>query len=93
MYKPKPVCTDNIKLPEELYELVEKIAENVHENWAFSRMEEGWIYGDKRDDDQKTTPCMIPYENLPETEKEYDRKTAIETLKFIISMGYTINKS
>jgi len=73
-------------------ELTEQIAENVHENWALGRIKEGWVYGEERNDALKTTPCMVPYDQLPETEKEYDRKTALETLKLIIALGYTVQK-
>jgi len=92
MYKPNPVNTEHITLPEQLLELTEQIAENVHENWALGRIKEGWVYGEERNDALKTTPCMVPYDQLPETEKEYDRKTALETLKLIIALGYTVQK-
>ena len=53
MYTPKPFNTDNIELPEELVVLTEKIAENVHEVWAKSRVQEGWRYGHTRNDEDK----------------------------------------
>ena len=93
MYTPKPVDTKDIKLSDELLELTEKIAENVHENWAVGRIAEGWTYGDVRDDAKKTTPCLVPYSQLPENEKEYDRTTALETIKLIVAMGYKIEKA
>ena len=92
MYKPNPIDTEKIKLPQELADLTEKLAENVHENWAASRVAEGWTYGEKRDDRNKTTPCLVPYSDLPEIEKDYDRTTALQTLKLIISLGYRITK-
>ena len=92
MYSPNPVNTDHIQLPERLTELTEKIAENVHENWAAGRVREGWIYGSERNDRLKTTPCLVPYDQLPEVEKEYDRNTALETIKLIIALGYRIEK-
>lgn len=92
MYTPNPIDTTNIKLPEELLALTEKIAENVHENWSVGRISQGWTYGEKRDDIKKETPCLVPYSELPESEKEYDRKTALETLKLIIALGYKIEK-
>ncbi len=92
MYKPNPIDTSGVSLPKELIELTESIAENVHENWSAGRIAEGWVYGDKRDDLRKTTPCLVPYSELSETEKEYDRKTAIETLKLIVALGYNIEK-
>ena len=92
MYKPKPIDTSKVVLPKELLDLTEKIAENVHDNWAQSRLNEGWVYGEKRDDEKKTTHCLVSYSELPEIEKEYDRKTALETLKLIVALGYRIEK-
>ena len=90
MYQPKPIDTSDITLPEELLTLTEKIAENVHDVWAVGRLEQGWTYGSVRNDGRKETPCLVPYNKLPECEKEYDRNTALETLKLIIKLGYTI---
>lgn len=92
MYQPKPIDTSHVRLPEELLELTELIARNVHENWAVGRIAEGYVYGETRDDKKKTTPCLVPYEQLSESEKEYDRVTAMETLKLITALGYRIEK-
>ena len=92
MYKPNPIDTSNIKLSAELLELTEKIAENVHEVWAEGRIKEGWSFGSTRDDTKKETPCLVPYKELSESEKDYDRNTALETLKMIVALGYEIRK-
>lgn len=92
MYLPKPKDTKNVVLPDELLELTELIAENVHENWAVGRLKNGWKYGAVRDDEKKTTPCLVPYDKLTDEEKEYDRVTAMETLKLIVALGYEIKK-
>lgn len=92
MYKPNPIDTSNVKLPKDLLELTEKIAENVHENWSEGRLADGWVYGETRNDEKKTTPCLVPYSELSEEEKEYDRNTAIQTLKLIVALGYRIEK-
>lgn len=89
-YKPNPIDTSDIVLPDELLELTEKIAKNTHDVWAVGRIKEGWKYGEKRDDTNKLTPCMVEYEDLPDSEKEYDRNTSLETIKLILKMGYTI---
>lgn len=91
-YIPRPVNTEHVQLPEDLISLTEKIAENIHNVWAYGRMQEGWRWGEVRDDGLKLTPCMVPYEELPENEKEYDRRTAMESLKLITVLGYTIEK-
>ena len=91
-YTPKPIDTSAVSLPVELEPLVEQMAKNVHEVWAHKRIEEGWKYGEKRDDELRLPPCLVSYEQLPEIEKEYDRSTALETLKLIIKLGFTIEK-
>lgn len=91
-YKPQPMGTSDVCLPDELNMLVEPMAKNVHEVWAQERMRQGWTYGKKRSDVLKQHPCLIPYEELPEEEKAYDRETALRTLKFISKMGFIISK-
>ena len=91
-YIPQPIDTATIDLPQELEPLVEQMAKNVHEVWAAGRIADGWTYGETRDDAQKTHPCLVSYEELPESEKEYDRHTAMSTLKFILAQGFSINK-
>lgn len=90
MYKPNPIDTSDVVLSAELLELTEKIAENVHDVWAVGRLEQGWTYGKERNDELKTTPCLVPYSELPESEKKFDRKTALETLKLIKKFKYEI---
>lgn len=92
MYKPQPIDTSDVKLPAELEELVEEMSRNVHEVWADSRIKQGWSYGERRNDELKTHPCLVPYEELPEIEKEYDRNTSIGTLKMIMKLGFNISK-
>jgi len=92
MYKPNPIDTSKVELPNDLLELTEKIAENVHENWSVGRIADGWTYGETRDDDKKTTPCLVPYSELSDSEKEFDRVTALQTLKLIVALGYKISK-
>ena len=93
MYKPNPVDTSEVILDEEILMLAEMLAKNTHEVWAKNRMAEGWSYGKERNDLKKETPCMVEYEQLTETEKAYDRNTALETLKLIIKLGYKIEKN
>lgn len=91
-YTPAPLDTRDIELPKELDELIERMARNVHEVWAQGRMAEGWTYGEQRDDKLKTHPCLVPYEELPDAEREYDRQTAVQTLKMILKLGFKIHK-
>ena len=90
-YIPKPLDTADIELPDELDALVERLAENVHEHWAQQRMAAGWVYGAEHNAQKKIHPALVAYADLPETEKEYDRITAMETLRTIVRLGYTLN--
>ena len=90
MYEPKPLDTSAVSLPGSLRELGEKLAEQVHEIWASGRIAEGWTWGPRRDDRLKQNPTLVPYAELPESEKEYDRATAFGTLKLVLALGYRI---
>ena len=91
-YTPQPIDTSDVELPKELEALVEQMSKNVHEVWAETRIKQGWKYGPERNDELKTHPCLIPSEELPEDEKEYDRNTSIGTLKLIMKLGFDILK-
>ena len=91
-YNPQPIDTSDIKLPEDLETLVELMSKNVHDVWAETRIQQGWTYGEQRNDELKTHPCLVPYEELPESEKAYDRNSSIGTLKLIMKLGFTISK-
>lgn len=92
MYTPKPIDTSKVQMPKDLCALVEMLAENAHDTWAEQRIREGWQYGPNRDDKHKKHPDLVPYKDLPDSEKEYDRKMAIETVKVILISGYRIEK-
>lgn len=92
-YNPHPLDFSNIQLPDTLLQLAERMAENVHDVWAATRLSQGWSYGPERDDALKKHPCLIPYNLLPEEEKLYDRNTSIQTLKFILANNFTITSN
>ncbi|TFH52771.1 MAG: Ryanodine receptor Ryr [Methanothrix sp.] len=91
-YQPNPIDTSQIALPKGILELTELLARNAHDIWAKERIEAGWKYGLTRDDLKKEHPDLIPYEDLPESEKLYDRQTVINTLMAIIALGYRLHK-
>lgn len=92
VYEPSPISLDDVILSDDLAELQEAIAENAHEIWAKARTDQGWTYGPERNDAKKETPDMIPYCNLPESEKLYDREMAMQTLKLVKKLGFEIRK-
>lgn len=92
-YKPQIIDTAQIELSTDLKELIERLAENNHDHWALKRIDEGWRYGPRRNDSLKEHPDLVPYAELPESEKAYDRQTVIEVLKAIIALGYDIKRT
>jgi ryanodine receptor 2 len=92
-YDPRPIETSRVSLPPEVFDLTEKLAENAHDVWAAQRIKDGWSYGPSRDDANKRHPCLVPYDQLPDSEKEYDRKTATQSLKAVIALGFRIVKA
>lgn len=90
-YEPTPLSVAGVTLSADLLALTEHLAENTHELWATQRLKDGWTYGPQRDDAKKQHPCLVPYADLPESEKEYDRNTALGTLKAILKLGYRID--
>jgi hypothetical protein len=93
VYTPRPINTSEIKLPAALLELTERLAEHAHDIWAQRRLADGWSWGPARDDAAKKHPCLVPYAELPDSEKEYDRLTALQSLKAIVALGYHIGKT
>ena len=91
-YTPKPADLSDVNLPAELEPLIEQMAKNVHDVWAQSRINDGWRYGPKRNDERKEHPCLVEYEQLQDSERAYDRNTAIGTLKLILKLGFKIEK-
>ncbi len=92
MDRPVPIETSRIELSDEILQLCERLARNAHDVWADLRLSEGWTWGPQRDDAEKKHPNLVPYEELSESEKEYDRKIVLTTLKAIIALGYRIQK-
>ena len=88
-YEPISIDTSSVKLSNDIVELTE-FGKNAHETWASRRLAAGWRYGSRRNDARKEHSCLVPYEELSESEKEYDRSAAMETLKAILAMGYRI---
>jgi hypothetical protein len=92
-YQPEPIDTTGVELSPEITALLERLAEHNHDVWARRRIAEGWTHGSRRDDERKEHPCLVPYAELPESEREYDRQTAREVLQAVLALGYRISSS
>jgi hypothetical protein len=90
-YRPRPIDTSSVRLPDDIAELAEALATNAHEVWAEQRMQDGWRYGPARDDHARLHPCLVPYHQLPDSEQQYDRRLVTETLRLILALGYEIS--
>lgn len=91
VYDPRPFdLVDGVELDDELNDLLEALAENNHDVWAEQRIRDKWTYGPERNDKLKHHPDLRPYSELPDSEKEYDRKMAISTLKLAKLLGFKI---
>lgn len=89
-HDPKDACRAHVQIPSDLLGLVEQLAETCHEIWSRQRLEDGWSYGPRRDDDKKEHPGLVPYQDLAESEKEYDRQIALGIIKTILAWGYRL---
>lgn len=92
-YIPTPIDISGIALDDHLLGLTERLAKHAHDLWALQRLRDGWKWGPVRCDTNRAHPCLIPYEDLPEAEKEYDRRAALGTIKAVIASGYRITMS
>ncbi|MGG1650395.1 RyR domain-containing protein [Paenibacillus sp. NRS-1775] len=46
--------------------------EASHNNWMKQKIEDGWIYGETKDIENKTHPCILLYEQLPLEQRTKD---------------------
>lgn len=91
-YTPQPIDTSRVQLPAELRELTEMLARHTHDLWAEKRFQDGWKHGPQRDDARKEHPGLVPYEQLSEAEKDYDRRIAVENIKAVLALGYRLSR-
>jgi len=88
--EPTSLSVSRVPLSRGISDLREVLARKVHENWARLRTAEGWRYGPKRHDGRKEHPGLVPFDELPESEKDYDRETAMESIRTLLELGYTL---
>lgn len=93
IFIPKVIDTQNIDMSNNLEMLRDSLAENMHELWSMSRIEDGWIYGEEHDEQSLTHPYIAPFAMLPPLCKKYKLDLATKTIKTIIGLGYKISPS
>jgi hypothetical protein len=91
-YEPRPISIDGVEIELELTELVEALARNAHDVWALQRLADGWSWGEQRCDTAKTHPCLVHYDELPDSEKVYDLNVVSSTIRAIIALGFRISR-
>jgi hypothetical protein len=91
-YEPSPIPTENVVLDDEILDLVERLAENAHDIWASERLRDGWTFGPERDDTERRHPCLVPYAQLLERDRDYDRTMVIGSIRAILALGFTISR-
>jgi hypothetical protein len=43
-----------------------------HETWMAQKVGEGWVYGEVKDPEAKTHPCIVPFDQLPVAQQAKD---------------------
>ena len=92
-YEPKSLDLTRVQIPAYLTNLVEQLAEITHDNWLRQRLADGWRHGQSRNDLLKEHPCIVPYDDLPESEKEYDRKISQGVIQAMLALGYRVESA
>jgi hypothetical protein len=92
-YQPTPLDTSRVELSAEILQLTELLARHTHEVWAQQRLAEGWRHGPHRDDARKEHPCLVSYERLSQSDRDYDRIVSMQILKAVLALGYRISKT
>ncbi len=71
-------------------EKLDVMAEAEHDGWMEQKYIDGWVYGVQKDKDAKTHNLLIPYNTLPDSEKEKDRNSVRNYLKKVKMAGFKI---
>ena len=76
-------------LPPELWNLVELLAAEVHAEWVRLKRAEGWEFG-APDPQAHRHPDLVPYDELSEKAKDFDRASVVATMQALVRLGYDI---
>jgi hypothetical protein len=55
----------------------------MHDSWMDQKITDGWVFGEVKDADKKTHPCMVPFDQLPAEQQFKDKlfSLIVDTLK------------
>ncbi len=71
-------------------EEIEMLARMEHKRWVNERLRHGWIFGAERDDERRTHPDLVPFDELTEASREYDRQAVAQIPRMLAAMGLII---
>ncbi|XP_072545007.1 ryanodine receptor 2 [Salminus brasiliensis] len=90
---PQPLDTSTVTVPETLDYVVNKYAEHTHEKWSLEKFASGWVHGEQMCESSKVHPLLKPYRALSERDKESYRGAIKETVKSMLVLGWTIERT
>ncbi|KAL1264893.1 hypothetical protein QQF64_005248, partial [Cirrhinus molitorella] len=91
-FNPQPADTSSVVVPEKLDHFINKYAEYSHEKWSMEKFAVGWVYGEQMCESSKVHPLLKPYKCLSEKDKEVYRWPIRESLKTMLSWGWSIER-
>jgi len=56
----------------DLHSMGEFGPEASHIGWMKQKVDEGWVYGEFKDPEKKTHPCIVPFDQLPREQQAKD---------------------
>ena len=67
----------------------------THEVWMQNKIADGWVYGDVKDVDKKTHPCLVPFDKLPLLQQKKDVlfRAIVKALADTIDLGKQITSN
>ncbi|MCK9532223.1 MAG: RyR domain-containing protein [Gammaproteobacteria bacterium] len=83
---------DNYVSNDDYSSLAEQFAKVLHEDWLNERRQNGWRYGEMRNDEDKTHPLIKEWSQLDESERDIKPKVIKDLIKVLQDNGFKITK-
>jgi hypothetical protein len=91
--EPSPLPRDQIPLMKFSQGQIEQLAEWEHGRWNVERLKSGWRYGEKKDEARRLSPYLLPWQELPEAIKDYDRAAVQDWPAILAQAGWVVRQS